>query len=110
MPRSGRVLRKASLILVAAVSAFCGLVLLWRETAEARLSGAPTEYLLWLLALLVLPGVTLAAIELDRRANAGPPPAPPFPKAPEHAHPGASRRASARHRRRVRHAFGRRAN
>jgi hypothetical protein len=65
----GRRARKAALFFVAAVTTGCGLVVLF-ELMPDQVRSAPTAILLGVLALLVLPGVTLAAMELDRRAHA----------------------------------------
>ncbi|MCC6660543.1 MAG: hypothetical protein IT437_06615 [Phycisphaerales bacterium] len=65
----GRRARRAALLFVATVTTGCGLVVLFQLVPD-RVGAAPTAMLLGVLALLVLPGVTLAAMELDRRTAA----------------------------------------
>lgn len=63
----GRSLRKAALVFLATACTGCGLFLIFRLMPD-RVGVVATSTLLGLLGLLVLPGVTLAALELDRRA------------------------------------------
>lgn len=67
MSKLGRSLRKAALVLIAAASAACG-VFLMAVLMPDGIREAGTGHLLGLLGLLVLPAVTLAALDLDRRA------------------------------------------
>jgi hypothetical protein len=67
MSQVGRTLRKAALVSAATASTASGLFLLFRLMPD-HVRIAPTAALVGLMALLVLPGVTLAALELDRRA------------------------------------------
>jgi hypothetical protein len=91
MPDFGRRARKAALLFVAAVTTGCGLVVLFQLMPD-QVRGVPTAILLGVVALLLLPGFTLAAMELDRRA-AGPRP---------HRHAAGERPESGeRHRRRL---------
>jgi hypothetical protein len=85
--------RKAALLFVAAVTTGCGLAVLFRLMPD-QVRSAPTAILLGVVALLVLPGFTLAAMELDRRTR-GPRP---------HRHAAGERPESGeRHRRRLAH-------
>jgi hypothetical protein len=61
-------LRRAALGAVAAISVAMALFLVWYLVTPARIAAAPLTGLLGVLALMVLPGATLAAWELDRRA------------------------------------------
>lgn len=98
----GRSLRKAALVFVATVCTGCGLFLMFRLMPD-RVEVAPTATLLGLLGLLVLPGVTLAALELDRRAvaRANPEGNPVAPRRGAHE-PAERPESGERHRRRVR--------
>jgi hypothetical protein len=61
-------LRRAAVAAVAAISVAMALFLVWYLVTPARIGAAPLTGLLGVLALMVLPGATLAAWELDRRA------------------------------------------
>lgn len=87
----GRRARKAALLFVAAVTTGCGLVVLFQLMPD-QVRGVPTGLLLGVVALLVLPGFTLAAMELDRRAHA---------RAPHRHGPGHRPESGQRHRRRL---------
>ena len=61
-------LRRAAVAAVAALSVVMAVFLVWSLVTPARIGAAPLTGLLGVLALMVLPGATLAAWELDRRA------------------------------------------
>jgi hypothetical protein len=63
-------LRRAAVAAVAALSVAMALFLVWYLVTPARIGAAPLTGLLGVLALMILPGATLAAWELDRRALA----------------------------------------
>jgi membrane protein implicated in regulation of membrane protease activity len=61
-------LRRAAVVTIAALSVGLAVFLVWHIVTPAQIAGAPLAALLGVLALMVLPGATLAAWELDRRA------------------------------------------
>ena len=68
MRQSVMKLRRAAVAVVAALSVVMALFLVWYLVTPSRIGAAPLTGLLGVLALMVLPGATLAAWELDRRA------------------------------------------
>src|SRR5437868_1789016 len=60
--------RKAAIVLVAASSVVCALGLVWGLGARDHIGLLSNGHLLGMLAMLLLPGATAAAWEMDRRA------------------------------------------
>ena len=63
-----RTIRRAALVVVASASVVFSLAVVWLVITPAAIEQVTTWHLLGLFGLLMLPGVTLGAIELDRRA------------------------------------------
>lgn len=61
-------LRKAAMVLVASCSIVGALILVWQVVTVEHVAMLSNSQLLGVLALFLLPGGTLAAWELDRRA------------------------------------------
>lgn len=68
MDDSVRLARKAAVALIAGASIVVGLILIWYFVRPGFIGQVTTAHMLVLLGLFLMPVVTLAARELERRA------------------------------------------
>lgn len=85
MDGSVRAARKAAVALIATASVFVGLLLIWYFVRPGVIAQVTTPHMLVVLGLFLMPVVTLAAWEMERRVRASSPadtqpaPAPELP-------------------------------
>lgn len=109
MRQSFPALRRAAVVAVAVFSVVGALVLVWLLGRRELIGSLSNVHLAGMVALFLLPPVTMAAWELDRRMSARREPAADEDPATVHAHAASDRPPKVKHRRLMAHEPGVRA-